>query len=367
MKVIKSSIIYDNPLPQLKSKQALFPSLAELSDGTVAAVYALGEAMESVDQRSVISFSQDGGETWSEPYDIYDKSSYSCPVSEGSKITALSDGSLISIGYGFERKDESLPIGNPKTGGLLDDFIFISRSTDGGKTFSKLEKVDSKMSPHAEASAPITVLKNGDLITPITAFPDWDGNMHSEMCGRALYSSDGGKSWSDDAVCMRFSSGKITCYEQRMCQLESGAIIDIAWCEDTESGKRLPNHFTASFDGGKTWTAPESTGILGQASSVCSIGGEKFIAIHAVRRDTERPGIYGYIVDFSERKWNIVDELLLWEPNTPVMRDSKMADIFAFLKFGQPSAILLSDGDLLMTHWYFDAGQYKTVATRIEL
>lgn len=367
MKVVKSSIIYDNPLPQLKSKQALFPSLTELKDGKIAAVFALGEAMESVDQRSVISVSCDGGETWSDARDIYSKSEYKYPVSECSKITALPDGSLITIGYGFERINPDLPVGNPKTGGLLDDFIFISRSTDGGKTFSKLEKVDSKMSPHVEASAPITVLKNGDLITPMTAFPDWEGNMHSEMCGRALYSSDGGKTWNDDAICMKFDSSKVTCYEQRMCQLESGAIINIAWCEDTESGKRLPNHYTASFDGGKTWTSPTSTGILGQASSVCAIGGERLIAIHAVRRDTERPGIYGYIVDFSDKTWNIVDELLLWEPNTPVMRDSKMADIFAFLKFGQPSAILLSDGDLLMTHWYFDAGQYKTVATRIEL
>ena len=43
------------------------------------------------------------------------------------------------------------------------------------------------------------------------------------------------------------------------------------------------------------------------------------------------------------------------------------AEIFSFLKFGQPGAILLSDGDVLMSHWYADQGQYKTVATRISL
>ena len=131
--------------------------------------------------------------------------------------------------------------------------------------------------------------------------------------------------------------------------------------------QRYQNHYTASFDGGLTWTKPEATGILGQASSLCALGGEKLLAIHAVRRDTDRPGIYGYVVDFSEKTWNIVDSMLIWEPATPMQKDTKMAEIFSFLKFGQPSAIKLQDGDLLMSHWYADNGQYKTVATRIQL
>ena len=39
MKVISSSIIYDNPLPQLRSRQAAFPNIAELGDGTLVASY----------------------------------------------------------------------------------------------------------------------------------------------------------------------------------------------------------------------------------------------------------------------------------------------------------------------------------------
>ena len=129
----------------------------------------------------------------------------------------------------------------------------------------------------------------------------------------------------------------------------------------------MQNHFTASFDGGKTWTKPETTGIMGQASSVCAIGGERLLALHAIRRDTDRPGIYAYIVDFSDKKWNIVEEALVWEPATPIVKDTKMAEIFSFLKFGQPGAILLSDGNILMTHWFAEQGQYKTCATRIKL
>ena len=191
--------------------------------------------------------------------------------------------------------------------------------------------------------------------------------MHGKLCGRALCSHDQGKTWDDSAVCMDFGERSITCYEQRMCQLDSGAILCIGWNEDLVTGKRYENHFTASFDNGKTWTTPKSTGILGQASSVCALGGERLLALHAVRRDTDRPGIYGYIVDFSQHTWNIVDSLLVWEPAGGVKQDARMAEIFSFLKFGQPGAILLKNGDVMMSHWFAEDGQYKTVVTRIQL
>ena len=142
----------------------------------------------------------------------------------------------------------------------------------------------------------------------------------------------------------------VTCYEQRMCQLESGAVLCIGWNEDVVTGQRLENHYTVSYDGGRAWSDPQTTGILGQASSVCSVGGEFFLALHAVRRDTECPGIYGCVVDFSKKRWDIVEKQLLWKPETPVRKDSKMAEIFSYLKFGQPGAVRLNNGKILMTH-----------------
>ena len=90
-----------------------------------------------------------------------------------------------------------------------------------------MNEIDCTWGPHVEASAPVTVLKNGDWITPITVFPDWNGNLTGKLCGRALISNDKGNTWSDSSICMDFGDKKITCYEQRMCQLESGIIICI--------------------------------------------------------------------------------------------------------------------------------------------
>ena len=367
MKVIHSAVIYENPLPQLRLRQSAFPFLCQLQNGDLAAVYAIGEAFESVDGSSYISFSCDGGKSWSAPQPMFDKSGLSCPLTDYAKATVLPDGRLVAIGYGYLRENPELPIGNPQTGGLLEDVVFYSISEDGGKSWGKMQPIECTWGPHVEASAPLTLLKDGTWITPITGFPKWNGEMTGKLCGRALCSRDGGKTWDDSAVCMDFGEQPITCYEQRMCCLASGTVVNIGWNENTATGERLPNHFTYSEDGGRTWSGPISTGVLGQASSVCAIGGERLLALHAVRRDTERPGIYAYVVDFSQKRWDVVEEKLLWEPPFPITKDSKMAEIFSFLKFGQPGAILLADGDVMMSHWYADNGLYKTVSTRIKL
>ena len=366
MKAGSSNIIYENPLPQLKSVQSTFPFLFELPSGRIGAVTVIGEAFESVNGRSHICFSDDGGASFSHPVPMFDHGEREGRLTDYAKAVALPDGRILAIGYAYLRDDPELPIGNPENGGVLDDFVFWSVSENGGRTFSKMHKIDCAWGPHVEASAPITLLADGSWITPITGFPDWEGNMHGKLCGRALRSYDEGENWNDDVISMDFNA-PITCYEQRMCQLESGAIVSIGWNENVETGERLMNHYTYSLDNGKSFSEPISTNVLGQASSVCAIGGERLLALHAVRRDTDRPGIYGYVIDFSKRSWRVVDSAILWEPAAPVKKDERMAEIFSFLKFGQPGAILLSDGDVLMSHWFAESGEYKTVATRIRL
>lgn len=367
MQLIEANVIYENPLPQLKSRHSMFPFLCQMKDKSLLAIHVIGEAFESVDSTSCVSRSYDGGKTWSEPVPMFDKSRFEHSISDYCKPVLLKDGRIVALGYAYHRKDENLPLGNAETGGLLEDFVFYSISEDNGKTWGKMKEINCAWGPHVEASAPITVLKDGSWITPVTGFPNWEGQMTGTLCGRMLRSEDEGKTWDDHAVCMEFVNRQVTCYEQRTCQLESGTIICIGWNEDITTGERLENHYTVSYDSGKTWSRPVSTGILGQVSSVCAIGGERLLALHAKRCDTNCPGIYAYIVDFFEKNWHIVEEALVWSPATAMVKNTKMAEIFSYLKFGQPGAIYLDDGDVLMSHWCEENGQYKTMATRIRL
>ncbi len=367
MKEIFTSFIYDNPIPRLYARNSAFPYLCELSDGRILAMHQMGQAFESVDGTTCCSESLDGGRTWSKPWRAFDKSRERIPLTDGSKPMRLPGGRLIAMGYQYERPDPEKPIGNDVTGGLLDDEVYWAYSDDDGKTWSDRFHIDTAWGPHAEASAPLTLLQDGSWATPITGFPTWEGRMTSRLCGRLLRTFDEGKTWSDDVVCMAFPGDTVTCYEQRMCQLADGTIVVIGWNEDTKTGARFNNHYTLSADNGRRFSAPRDTGIRGQASSLCPLGGMRLMSIHACRRDTDRPGIYGYIVDLTGGEWKIESETLLWKPDYPVVKDEGMAEIFSFLAFGQPSAILLQDGDLLLCFWYCEQGRYKTVARRFRL
>ena len=367
MKVNFTSEIFANPLPQLRALNSCFPFLCQRPDGAILAMHEMGEAFESVDGRSFVSLSTDGGRSWSTPRRAFAEVDPPRTVSEGAKPTTLSDGSIVALGYGFYRDDPDLPVGNPETGGLLPNVAFWSLSEDGGATFTAPRPIETAWPNAVEASAPLTVLQDGSWAAPITGFPRWDGTMSSKRCARLLRSYDAGETWNDDTICQEFPGNTITCYEMRMCQLDDGTIVVIGWNEDTVTGERLPNHYCFSVDNGKSFSPPISTGVRGQTSSVMTLPDQRILALHAVRRDTDRPGVYAYIIDFSDRTWQVEEQLIVWEPPLPVIRDKHMPEIFAFLKFGQPGAIRLADGSVLMSHWICEDGVYKTLATGIEI
>ncbi len=366
MEILRRVVIYDNPLPQLCSRQSMFPYLCQLPDGTLLCSMQIGQAFESVDCTSYIARSEDGGETWSEPVPMFDKSGEAYPLSDCCKLAWTGDR-LTALGMQYHRKDVRVPIGNEKTGGVLDSDVFYAESFDLGRTWSPRQIIPMDWGNHTEATAPVTVAADGSYVSPVTNFPAWDGALSHPLCGKLLRSADKGKTWTQDVYCMRFHSADVTCYEQRLCRLTSGALVNISWNENVKTGERLHNHYAFSLDDGKTFSAPLDTGVQGQATSVMALPGERLLALHAIRRDTDRPGVYGYLVDFSQRRWDVLDTALLWAPDAPLRPGKGMADIFAYVRFGQPSAILLADGDLLMTHWACEEGQYRTFATRVRL
>ena len=361
-----SSIIFENPMPHLYPRNSAFPNAVELADGRLLAAHQMGVAFESVDGATFLSESTDGGKTWSEPWKAFTQWE-GRPISECAKLTCLPDGRLLLLGYAFYRDNPNLPLGNAQTGGLLEDFVFWAESSDDGKTWSQMHSIPNTWNGHTEASAPITVLHDGSWAAPITGFPTWEGEKVSKDCGRILRSCDEGKTWNDDVICMEFPGNTVLCYEQRMCQLSDGTIVTIAWNEDTATGARMHNHIAISTDNGKTFSQPIDTGIQGQASGILALDGTKVLTVHALRRDTDEPGIYACVADVAGGEWKLLSREKIWAPKVPMIRNTYMAEVFAFIKFGQPGVMRLADGNILLTFWFCEEGCYKTVVVKYKL
>ena len=62
--VIDHHVVYENPMPELRSRHGFAPGLVQLPSGELLALFAIGEAIESVDRKTYVSRSQDAGRTW---------------------------------------------------------------------------------------------------------------------------------------------------------------------------------------------------------------------------------------------------------------------------------------------------------------
>ena len=269
---------------------------------------------------------------WQHKGAILNKNKINEPVTDSLKLT-LSGDKIIAFGYAFDRSDTEKTIGNAETNGLLDSDMYFIESKDTGNTWSDPIFISNSFNDPVEASCPLLVLSNGHWVTPIANFYNWKGVSNTGLHGRLLRSENEGKTWNDDTITMEFEGRETAIWEQRVCELEPGVLVVLAWNEDLRNNKALPNHFTVSKDYGKTFDLRQSTGIMGQASNLIYIGNNKVLSVHCIRRDTDRPGIYGYIADLSKGRWEILEEKVLWEPSIPIKADKSMMDVFAYLKF----------------------------------
>lgn len=362
---IDEGIVYENKLPQLRSRHSYFPAACERDDGVILVSHVIGEAFESVDLTTYVSISSDLGRHFTlieQP--LADLSDVPVPVSDSFKLTNAGGQHLLAFGYGLIRSNPELPIGNSETGGLLDSQVLFMESFDGGLTFSKPLHINTTWGDHAEASAPLTILPNGDYVAPIAPFPKWDGTMTGKNCGRLIRSSDKGKNWHDQSVTMDLGDD-ISVWEQRLCRLDQDTLVVIAWNENLANGGRLNNHYAISHDRGLTFAGPFDTGVGGQAASVCSIGGNRLVAFHSMRREGDKQGVLACIVNLKHDRWEVEETAMIWMPSSRIVKDTGMADVFSMLKFGQPSAILLSDGTLFYTQWVIENNQGRTIWMRL--
>src|SRR5688500_8146270 len=119
LEIQETGLIYANPRPFLRSRQAAFPTVVSLCGDELLAAFTIGEAFESADVHTELARSRDGGRTWAHEGSLA-RAATPQPTSESGRFSRTAGGAVLCFGPRYDRSDPERSIGNGETNGMLD-------------------------------------------------------------------------------------------------------------------------------------------------------------------------------------------------------------------------------------------------------
>jgi sialidase-1 len=298
---VSTGILYKNSKPHVRSVHAYFPSVAAMPSGEWLAIYTLGEAFEAVNLRTCVGRSDDGGQTWRHEGPLYPGRTDRL-MSDVGKMSMAPDGELVVNLARHDRTDHPEEgLTNPATMGFVPTEMLLVRSRDGGRTWSEPAAIEPPLvGPCFEICSPVTFLRDGRWVLPTSTWLDWEGNLPNGNRMVALVSSDRGRTWPAYLDVMHSPDDNLIFWESKIVELSDGRLLAVAWCYDRAANADRPNVYSISHDGGATWSAPESTGLLGQTLTPCVLGDDRVLCVY--RRMDER-GLWAAVARLEGDRW----------------------------------------------------------------
>ncbi|HET9014024.1 MAG TPA: sialidase family protein [Thermomicrobiaceae bacterium] len=351
IEVVGTGLIYRNPKPHLRSRQAFFPSLALLPGGDLLAAFGLGSAFESVDAHTVLARSRDEGQTWAPPGTIGEGSA-SGPASSNVRIGLMPDGELVAAGARWDRTRTEEGLTNPATLGFVPTELILLRSRDDGRSWEGPRVIDPPLvGPSFEVCSPIVPLRDGRWLWPTSTWRGWDGACPHGMKAIALVSGDRGRTWPGYLDVMDGTAEEVVYWEQKLIELDDGRLLAVCWTHDLGHGEDREVHHAVSTDGGRHFSPPRPTGLHGQTTTPLDLGGGRILCVY---RRSDRPGLWASRCRLSGDRWEQEAEAPLWgtsdRPETEAPGRS-IVEAMSALRFGLPASLRLPGGDVLTAFW----------------
>lgn len=353
---IDTGLIYKNPTPHVHSVQAYFPSVVTLDNGEMLATVVLGEAFEAPNLRTHVCRSQDNGQTWAHegPLSAEVKGRL---TSNCARLTALPHGELVVFMIRHDRTDHPHEgLTNAKTLGFVPTEMLLIRSTNYGRKWSAPKAlIPPLVGPAFEMCSPITPLRDGRWLLPTLTWPGWTGECPNGIKMIALVSPDRGKTWPEYLNVMCEPKRRVFFWESKIVEFPDRTLLAVAWSYDDETAQDRPNPYAISRDGGKSWTAPHSTGLMGQTMTPYLLDDGRILCVY---RRMDKTGLWANVARLKGNRWVNNSEFPLWgtQTNGLTSRSRNMAQNFNVLKFGAPSISRSPDGKIFIAFWGYEAG-----------
>ncbi len=315
----------EGPPPSLErslvvSGQGYFPVAARLKDGRIAVVLRGGAGHLGIKGRLDMVFSSDEGKTWTRPALVVDSP-------EDDRNPALGqarDGSLVVAYLRLAQYDEKGRY-NPK----LDkpNSTWVTRSEDGGKTWSEPHRIDISDIGWGSPYGKILTLADGAMLMALYGGPiRAPGEKVASTDNSYLYrSTDNGKTWKRYATI-----GPRGFNETALVRLASGTLLAAM------RSVRGELWLTDSSDGGKSWGKPRKLAPAQvHPADLVLLPDQRVLLVTGYRVGPF--GVRGLIGDKRGR--------FDWQRRFLLVNDATNRDC------GYPSSVLLEDGRVLTVYY----------------
>jgi hypothetical protein len=350
--VDSTGLVYRNPAPHLRSIVAYHPSLSLGVGEELIATFDIGEAVESLDYHTTLSRSLDGGATWN-----LERRVFEAPpprTSHTIRTSRLPDGSMVGFVGIYHREEPDIGLINRETFGFVPMDLCLIRSSDGGRSWSRPERIDPPLvGPSWEICHPIFPLRSGRWLIPTATWRGWNGENPSGEQTVAFISDDRGRSWGKFG---RIFDGRATLrsrLEVSIAQLPDGRILAVGWVHDAMACTNFPTEYSISEDNGESFCEPRQTGFEAETCKIILLRDGRIFCAY---RRTDMPGLWGALAEIEGCHWKNLTHAPLWlGAETVTTSTGNSADGLSALKFGYPSLLETGNGEVYLVFWCQEA------------
>jgi len=354
-------IVHDAPVsPNLAAGDGgtcrAYPLTTPLRDGSVVTVYRRGQSKHSHDGVLVMQKSSDGGTSWDDPTVVFDG------IGDDPTQTAVTggmvqtpSGDLLTV-FGVVEGLKPGVYMFSEEGNVLPRKTLIRRSRDGGETWSPAEVFETPRLGRAGITARPVVTAAGEVCM-LLEFRTSAGAQGTA----AVFSRDDGQTFTDPVIVAEDRTGSLSLCDARATVRPDGRILVMLWTFRQDNEETIEVHRVHSDDHGRTWSEPESIGLVGQITAPLALPSGELVAVSNFRQSPE--GIQLWCSWDGGQNWNADPRIQMWdlgrgsvlgEAVTAGPGEESGAGVWDELQrfsFGTPDLALLQDGTVLMTYY----------------